>query len=187
VTREQVFEKVTQKMAELFDLDPAAIKPQSRFEDLELTSLDAIDLVIELQQMTGRKVSETGLRSVRTVEDPHAPRAGEQAPALHLIAVKVLLVSANQTGFPYPVYPLGLDHVAGAISPPHEVRILDLCPVPEDGVAEAIAGEIREFAPDAVGLSIRNIDNNDATAAEALLAPARGAVPLDLAIRASVA
>jgi len=69
VTREQVFEKVTQKMAELFDLDPAAIKPQSRFEDLELTSLDAIDLVIELQQMTGRKVSETGLRSVRTVED----------------------------------------------------------------------------------------------------------------------
>lgn len=90
--------------------------------------------------------------------------------------MKVLLVSANKTGFPYPVYPLGLDHVAGAISPPHEVRILDLCPVPEDGVAEAIAGEIREFAPDAVGLSIRNIDNNDATAAEALLAPARGAV-----------
>jgi acyl carrier protein len=69
VTRDQIFEKVTQKMSDLFDIDPSRIKPESRFEDLELTSLDAIDLVIELQQMTGRKVKEAGLRSVRTVDD----------------------------------------------------------------------------------------------------------------------
>jgi acyl carrier protein len=69
VTRDQIYETVTQKMVELFDLDPAAIKPESRFEDLELTSIDAIDLIIELQQLTGRKVNEAGLRSVRTVND----------------------------------------------------------------------------------------------------------------------
>jgi radical SAM superfamily enzyme YgiQ (UPF0313 family) len=90
--------------------------------------------------------------------------------------VKVLLVSVNRSGFPYPVYPLGLDHVAGAISPPHEVRILDLCPVPEDRIAAEIDLAVRGFAPDAVGVSIRNIDNNDATAVEAFLAPVRGAV-----------
>ncbi len=69
MTREQIFEQVTQKMADLFDIERSSIKPESRFEDLELTSLDAIDLVIELQQMTGRKVKEAGLRSVRTVDD----------------------------------------------------------------------------------------------------------------------
>lgn len=69
MTREQVYEKVTQKMSDLFGIDPSSIKPESRFEELELTSLDAIDLVIELQQMTGRKVKEAGLRSVRTVDD----------------------------------------------------------------------------------------------------------------------
>ena len=69
MTREQIFEKVTQKMADLFDIERSSIKPESRFEDLELTTLDAIDLVIELQQMTGRKVKEAGLRSVRTVDD----------------------------------------------------------------------------------------------------------------------
>jgi acyl carrier protein len=69
VTREQIYEKLVLKMAELFDIDPSKIKPESRFEELELTSLDAIDLVIELQQMTGRKVKEAGLRQVRTVDD----------------------------------------------------------------------------------------------------------------------
>lgn len=69
MTREQIFEKVTQVMADLFDLDKASIKAESRFEELQLTSLDAIDLVVELQQMTGRKVTETKLREVRTVGD----------------------------------------------------------------------------------------------------------------------
>ncbi len=102
--------------------------------------------------------------------------------------MKVLLVSVNRSGFPYPVYPLGLDHVAGAISPPHEVRILDLCPVPEDGVGGELDRAVREFAPDAVGVSIRNIDNNDATAVEAFLSPVRAAVQrIRAATRAPVA
>lgn len=69
MTRDAIFDKVAQLMADLFDLDKAKIKPESRFEELQLTSLDAIDLVVELQQMTGRKVTETKLRDVRTVGD----------------------------------------------------------------------------------------------------------------------
>ncbi len=69
MTREEVFEKVSQKISELFDIDRSKIRPEAKFQDLELTSLDAIDLVIELQQMTGRKVKEAGLRSIRTVDD----------------------------------------------------------------------------------------------------------------------
>lgn len=69
MTREMILEKVTRTMVELFDLDPAAITPETKFEDLKLTSLDAIDLVVELQRLTGRRVSEEGLRKVRTVGD----------------------------------------------------------------------------------------------------------------------
>ncbi|HVP66839.1 MAG TPA: acyl carrier protein [Anaeromyxobacteraceae bacterium] len=69
MTREQVYREVTGKMAELFDLDASAIREETRFEDLNLTSLDAIDLVVELQRMTGRRVAEAGLRKVRTVGD----------------------------------------------------------------------------------------------------------------------
>ena len=69
LTRDQVFDKVTSMMAEMFDLDKAKITRESRFEDLDLTSIDAIDLVVELQQFTGKKVSEEGLKKVRTVGD----------------------------------------------------------------------------------------------------------------------
>jgi acyl carrier protein len=67
--RQQIHEKVTQIMVDLFDLDRAALTPEAKFQDLGLTSIDAIDLVVELQTMTGRKVNEAGLRNVRTVGD----------------------------------------------------------------------------------------------------------------------
>jgi acyl carrier protein len=86
MTREQIFEKVTQLMADLFDLDRAVLTPEAKFQDLGLTSIDAIDLVVELQTMTGRKVSEAGLREVRTIGDivslveKHLEQ-GQQTPA----------------------------------------------------------------------------------------------------------
>ena len=67
--RQQIYEKVTQLMADLFDLDRSTLTPEAKFQDLGLTSIDAIDLVVELQTMTGRKVSEAGLRNVRTIGD----------------------------------------------------------------------------------------------------------------------
>ena len=73
--------------------------------------------------------------------------------------MRVLLISANTATDPFPVYPLGLDYVAGAIAADHEVRILDLNQVPEAGALEA---EITEFNPQMVGISLRNIDNTDA-------------------------
>ena len=69
MSNEAVFEKVSQLMADLFDLDKSKITLESKFEDLDLSSLDAIDLVVELQQFTGKKVDEEGLKKVRTVGD----------------------------------------------------------------------------------------------------------------------
>jgi len=71
---------------------------------------------------------------------------------------KVLLISANMMKKPYPVYPLGLDYVAGVLPPRYETKILDM----NDFPSLAVLGEqIREYAPDYIGLSIRNIDNTD--------------------------
>jgi len=70
MTEQMILDKVQDVMADLFDLDRAAVKPEARLsEDLELTSLDAIDLVVELQHLTGAKVSDEALAQVRTVAD----------------------------------------------------------------------------------------------------------------------
>ena len=71
---------------------------------------------------------------------------------------KVLLISANMMKKPYAVYPLGLDYVAGALSSGYETKILDMN---EFSSLDALGGQIHEYAPDYIGLSIRNIDNTD--------------------------
>ncbi|MEJ2640118.1 MAG: lipid biosynthesis B12-binding/radical SAM protein [Desulfosarcinaceae bacterium] len=73
--------------------------------------------------------------------------------------MRVLLISANTLTVPYPVYPIGLDYVAGALTSAHEVRILDMnCAGFED-----LKSVIDEFLPELVGISLRNIDNTDTT------------------------
>jgi len=72
--------------------------------------------------------------------------------------MKVLLISANTLKVPYPVYPLGLDYVAGALDSGYQTKIADLN---EFSDLNLLGQLIREFSPDIVGLSIRNIDNTD--------------------------
>ncbi len=74
--------------------------------------------------------------------------------------MKVLLVSANILTEPYPVYPLGIDYVAGALEPDHEVQIADMNSL---GGCDALQDLIRQFSPAVVGLALRNIDNTDTT------------------------
>ena len=74
--------------------------------------------------------------------------------------MRVLLVSPNRFTEPYPVYPLGLDYVAGALAPNHLVRIADMNAV---GDWDSLGEIIRVFSPEVIGISLRNIDNTDST------------------------
>jgi radical SAM superfamily enzyme YgiQ (UPF0313 family) len=73
--------------------------------------------------------------------------------------MNVLLISANTVTAPYPVYPLGLDYVAAALTPRHRVKIADMNLMD----LGALAQQIDDFNPGAVGISLRNIDNTDTT------------------------
>jgi radical SAM superfamily enzyme YgiQ (UPF0313 family) len=80
---------------------------------------------------------------------------------------KILLISANRMKMPYPVYPLGLDYVAGALDSRYETKILDMNVFPS---LDALGEQVRQFAPDYIGLSIRNIDNTDTMNSRGFLA-----------------
>jgi radical SAM superfamily enzyme YgiQ (UPF0313 family) len=73
---------------------------------------------------------------------------------------RVLLVSTNRERAPQPVVPNGVACVASALAQAgHDVRVLDLCFV-RDPIR--VAGDTaRAFAPDVIGVSVRNIDNSD--------------------------
>ncbi len=70
MSREQILDYVRTTMAEMFELSLADIHERSKvFEELDLDSIDAIDLVARLQQFTGRRIAEDAMREVRSVGD----------------------------------------------------------------------------------------------------------------------
>ena len=87
--------------------------------------------------------------------------------------MKILLISPNRLNTPCPVYPIGLDYVAGAIPARHEVIIFDLNQEPQPG---ALAALLLEFQPDLVGLSLRNIDNTDGSNSKSFIEDFKGVI-----------
>jgi acyl carrier protein len=70
MTRDEIFNRIVDILSKTFEIDPARITPGALlFQELDLDSIDAIDLVVQLQEWTGRHVPEEGLRAVRTVDD----------------------------------------------------------------------------------------------------------------------
>jgi acyl carrier protein len=68
--QETIYQEVSELLHKLFELDPQDIKPESRLdEDLELDSIDAVDMVVHLQKKTGKKIKPDEFKSVRTVQD----------------------------------------------------------------------------------------------------------------------
>ncbi|MCX8573704.1 MULTISPECIES: acyl carrier protein [unclassified Gilliamella] len=68
--KQQIFEQVQSALVQLFELSPDDIKPESKlFEELDLDSIDAVDLVVHLQKKIGKKVDPETFKSVRTVQD----------------------------------------------------------------------------------------------------------------------
>ncbi len=92
---------------------------------------------------------------------------------------RIFLLSTNVTTEPYPVYPLGMAVIASALAAKgHELRQFDFLASgrSEDKLREAL----REFGPETICLSLRNIDNVDSFSMERAwyLALARAQVAL---------
>lgn len=70
MTRDDIFAQIKAALVELFEVDEEAIIPEARlYQDLELDSIDAIDLVVHQQKLTGKKIKPEEFKSVRSVND----------------------------------------------------------------------------------------------------------------------
>lgn len=68
--REQILEMLSGILVEEFEIEATDITLEaSLYEDLDLDSIDAVDLVIKLQQLTGKKIQPEAFKTVRTVND----------------------------------------------------------------------------------------------------------------------
>jgi len=69
-SRQEIFDIVRRSLVEPFELEEPTVVPEARFDDdLEIDSIDAVDLVDHLSRIFERRVSPRDFRSVRTVND----------------------------------------------------------------------------------------------------------------------
>ena len=68
--REELFNYVKETLVREFECDESMIVPEARFyEDLDLDSIDAVDLVVRLRNEWKIEVSSEEFKSIRTVGD----------------------------------------------------------------------------------------------------------------------
>ncbi|WP_294901456.1 acyl carrier protein [Tatumella sp. UBA2305] len=68
--KQDIYQEVSKLLTQLFETDPNDISPGARlYEDLELDSIDAIDMIVHLQKKTGIKIKPEEFKNVRTVQD----------------------------------------------------------------------------------------------------------------------
>ena len=70
MSRDQTLTELRSLMATMFELDPDAIVVSARLvDDLDLDSIDTIDLAMRMQEIVGGRIDEARLRKVRTIGD----------------------------------------------------------------------------------------------------------------------
>ena len=61
-TRDEIFDTLRDALSELFEIEPERITPEANlYTDLEIDSIDAIDLIDHVRRQTGRKLDANDL------------------------------------------------------------------------------------------------------------------------------
>lgn len=70
MTKDDIFAKIADILRDTFDIDAASITPQARlYDDLEIDSIDAVDLIVQLKPLVGKRLQPEAFKTVRTVQD----------------------------------------------------------------------------------------------------------------------
>lgn len=68
--REEIFQKIKANISALFDTPAESITLDADLQkDLDLDSIDAVDLIVKVQEFTGQKIKPDEFKTVRTVRD----------------------------------------------------------------------------------------------------------------------
>lgn len=70
MTKNELFDRIVTILHDNFEIEPARITPEARlYDDLDIDSIDAVDLIVQLKPLLGRSLQPDAFKSVRTVQD----------------------------------------------------------------------------------------------------------------------
>ena len=70
MTKNELFDRIVTILHDSFEIEPARITPEARlYDDLDIDSIDAVNLIVQLKPLLGRSRQPDAFKSVRTVQD----------------------------------------------------------------------------------------------------------------------
>jgi acyl carrier protein len=70
MSRDELYQWVVKLLADMFELDADALTPESNlYADLDIDSIDAVDLAVKLKQLTGKRLQPEVFKTIRTIND----------------------------------------------------------------------------------------------------------------------
>lgn len=68
--REEILSEIKTIMVEMFEINETGITLEARlYEDLDFDSIDAVDMMVRLKEITGKAVKPEDFKSARTIGD----------------------------------------------------------------------------------------------------------------------
>lgn len=69
-SKTDIFRQTKAVMTNLFELEESRLQPDARlYEDLDIDSIDAVDLLIELKKFTGAQINPEDFKEAKTLQD----------------------------------------------------------------------------------------------------------------------
>jgi acyl carrier protein len=70
MTKEEIFQKIKDILSEEFEIDKESIVPNAKvYQDLELDSIDAVDLLVKMKGFIQEKIDPEAFKKVVTIQD----------------------------------------------------------------------------------------------------------------------
>ena len=70
MTKNELFERIVKILKDSFEIEPSRITPAARlYDDLDIDSIDAVDLIVQLKPLLGGQLQPEAFKAVRTVQD----------------------------------------------------------------------------------------------------------------------
>lgn len=70
MNKEQLFLKIREILVNQFDVEESSVSMHANlYDELKIDSIDAVDLLVQLKELTGEKIAPEKFREVRTIGD----------------------------------------------------------------------------------------------------------------------
>lgn len=67
--QDEILAVLRQLLEEMFEINPLQVEPDTTFRELDIDSIDAVDLMVRLHEITGKRIRPEEFKGIVTVGD----------------------------------------------------------------------------------------------------------------------